>query len=41
MVRSRVRNTYLHSDPALWGGISYDVKDKVADILIASVIMQE
>ena len=26
--------TYLYSNPARWWGISYDMKDKIADILI-------
>ncbi len=41
MVPSRVRETDLYSDPTRQREIGFEVKDKVADILITSVIMQE
>ena len=35
------KETNLYPDPARWWGIGYDVKNKIADILVASVNMQD
>ena len=35
------KGTNLYPDPARWWGIGYDVKNKIADILAASVNIQE